>query len=58
MHEDDMICVLLRAKVPALLRPSRWIEGWEFIGPVYVYGIMHREALKHKEAEIKGYVLI
>ena len=53
-----MICVLLRAKVPALLRPSRWIEGWEFIGPVYVYGIMHREALKHKEAEIKGYVLI
>jgi hypothetical protein len=41
---------------------ERWrdggVEGWEFIGPVYVHGIMQGEALKHEAAEIKGYMLI
>jgi hypothetical protein len=28
MHEDDMICVLLEAKVPVLLRPNGGMERW------------------------------
>ena len=43
----DIICVLLGCNYPVILRP---IAGhYEFIGEVYVHGIMHGEVIRAME---------
>jgi len=63
LYEDDIICVLLGVKAPVLLKPNEEKDGCDFIGPVYVHGITHGEAMGHEplggeKLEIEAYMLV
>ena len=45
MELGDMICILLGAKTPILLRKGPTDSTLEFVGHAYVHGIMHGEGL-------------
>ena len=45
MHTGDMVCVLLGAKTLMILREVSPKPTYELIGPAYVDGIMHGEAI-------------
>lgn len=45
MRADDLVCILLGYKTPVILRQRTSDDGFEWIGPAYVHGIMRRESL-------------
>jgi hypothetical protein len=54
----DLICVILGCPIPMMLRPVE--EHFELVGPVYVPGIMHGEAmtaLQEKKVELQAFEL-
>ncbi|KAK4161787.1 heterokaryon incompatibility protein-domain-containing protein [Cladorrhinum sp. PSN259] len=48
MQIDDEVWVLAGADTPAILRPSTTKRRqYSFLGPAFVYGMMHGQAVKH-----------
>lgn len=51
MLPGDMLCIILGAHTPLLLRPDtdsveyRSGEGWKLVGPCFVHGLMYAEGL-------------
>jgi hypothetical protein len=54
MRSSDLVCVLMGAKTPVILRQARTEEGYEFVGTAYVHGIMHGEALGALSDEMRS----
>ena len=51
MLPGDMVCIILGARTPFLLRPDTKSmgdqsgESWKLVGPCFVYGLMYGEGL-------------
>ena len=56
MQEGDLICTILGAKTPVVLREIGEGGKYELVGHAYVHGIMHREGLSaiSNEMELDG----
>ena len=54
MRIGDMVCVLLGAKAPMILREVSSNPTYELIGPTYINGIMHGEAIARLDQEGSG----
>lgn len=45
MCASDLVCILIGFKTPVIMRRRPSGDGYQWIGPAYVHGIMHGEAL-------------
>ena len=53
----DLICILLGADLPVVLRKDPSEDRYQYVGDCYVYGIMNGEGLERDDFQVREFVM-